>query len=88
MLSGALLVVFVAYFGLNYNALRGQDCSCFPWLKRAVGPGFFIGDGAMLALAVAAGAWARRAKGFRTVALIAGAVSVFAVVSYGVDIAR
>jgi uncharacterized membrane protein YphA (DoxX/SURF4 family) len=88
MLSGALLIIFVVYFGINYNALRGQDCSCFPWLKRAVGPGFFIGDGAMLALAGVAGAWAKRARGLRTVALIAGAVSVFAVVSYGVDVAR
>jgi uncharacterized membrane protein YphA (DoxX/SURF4 family) len=88
MLSGLLLLVFVVYFGINYNTLRGQDCSCFPWLKRAVGPGFFIGDGAMLALAVAAGLWAKPAKGLRTVALIAGAVSVFAVVSYGVDVAR
>ena len=88
MLSGVLLLVFVVYFGINYNTLRGQDCSCFPWLKRAVGPGFFIGDGAMLALAIAAGVWAKRAKGLRAVALIAGAVSVFAVVSYGVDIVR
>jgi uncharacterized membrane protein YphA (DoxX/SURF4 family) len=88
ILSGALLLFFVAYFGLNYSALRGQDCSCFPWLKRAVGPGFFIGDGAMLALAIAAGIWARRATGWRAVVLIAGAVSVFAVVSYGVEVAR
>jgi uncharacterized membrane protein YphA (DoxX/SURF4 family) len=88
MLSGVLLVIFVVYFGVNYSALRGQDCSCFPWLKRAVGPGFFIGDGAMLCLAVAAGVWAKRATGWRTVAVIAGAVSVFAVVSYGVDVAR
>ena len=58
MLSGALLIIFVVYFGINYNALRGQDCSCFPWLKRAVGPGFFIGDGAMLALA----AWRARGR--------------------------
>jgi uncharacterized membrane protein YphA (DoxX/SURF4 family) len=88
MLSGALLVIFVVYFAANYNSLRGQDCSCFPWLKRAVGPGFFIGDGAMLALAAMAGVWAKRATGKRAVALILGAVSVFAVVSYGVDVVR
>ena len=46
------------FIGINYNALRGAECSCFPWVKRAVGPGFFIGDGIMLALAVMAGAWA------------------------------
>ena len=88
MLAGVLLVVFMVYFAIHYNDLRGADCSCFPWLKRVVGPGFFIGDGAMLALAVAAGVWAKRATGWRTVAVIAGAVSVFAVVSYGVDVAR
>ena len=43
-----LLLVFLIYFGLHYQELRGMDCSCFPWLKRVVGPGFFIGDGAML----------------------------------------
>jgi uncharacterized membrane protein YphA (DoxX/SURF4 family) len=88
LLSGILLVVFLAYFGVNYNTLRGMDCSCFPWLKRAVGPGFFIGDGAMLALAAVAWVWGRRPSGLRAVALILGAVSVFAVVSYGVDVVR
>lgn len=83
-----LLVVFVAYFGINYRALQGQDCSCFPWLKRVVGPGFFIGDGAMLALAGFAWVWAKRASGLRNAALIAGAVTVFAMLSYGVEVAR
>jgi uncharacterized membrane protein YphA (DoxX/SURF4 family) len=87
-LCGLLLIVFLAYFAVNYNALRGQDCSCFPWLKRAVGPGFFVGDGLMLLLAVAAGVWARRAAGLRNAAIIFGAVVVFAAVSYGVDVER
>jgi len=87
-LAGLLLVVFLAYFAVNYNALRGQDCSCFPWLKRVVGPGFFIGDGVMLLLAIAAGAWARRAAGLRTAAIVFGAIAVFAMVSFGVDMER
>jgi uncharacterized membrane protein YphA (DoxX/SURF4 family) len=65
-LGGALLIAFMIFIGINYNALRGAECSCFPWVKRAVGPGFFIGDGIMLALAVAAGVWARRAQSMRT----------------------
>src|SRR5215831_16041719 len=88
LLAGALLVFFLGYFALNYGALRGQDCSCFPWLKRVVGPGFFIGDGAMLALAIAAGVWARRPRGLRAAALISGAVAVCALVSFGVDTVR
>jgi hypothetical protein len=87
-LSGALLVVFLVYFGIHYQDLRGIDCSCFPWLKRVVGPGFFIGDGAMLAAAVVAGVWARRPEGFRNAVLIVGAVAVFAGVSYGVEAVR
>ena len=41
-----------------------MDCSCIPWLKRVVGPGFFIGDGVMLLLAFFAGLGARRSEGF------------------------
>jgi uncharacterized membrane protein YphA (DoxX/SURF4 family) len=86
--TGLLLTAFIIYMGINYNALRGQDCSCFPWLKRTVGPGFFAGDGAMLLLAVLAGMWAKVASGLRTAFVILGAVAVFAGVSYGVNTVR
>jgi hypothetical protein len=76
------------FIGINYNALRGAECSCFPWVKRAVGPGFFIGDGIMLALAVLAGVWARRAQSMRYAMLILGAVTLFAAGSYGVAAMR
>ena len=88
LVLGALLVVFMGYFAIHYNALRGADCSCFPWLKRVVGPGFFVGDGAMLVLAGLAWLGSRRPDGMRTVALILAAVTVFAGVSYGVGAAR
>jgi uncharacterized membrane protein YphA (DoxX/SURF4 family) len=87
-LIGLLLTVFLVYFAINYSTLRGEDCSCFPWLKRVVGPGFFIGDGAMLLGALVAWVWAKPAAGLRTVVLILGAVSVFAAVSYGVAAVR
>jgi uncharacterized membrane protein YphA (DoxX/SURF4 family) len=82
-LSGALLVVFLAYIGINYTALRGEECNCFPWIKRAVGPGFFAGDLVMLALAVLAARWAPPAAGKRGAAIVLGAVAVFALASYG-----
>jgi uncharacterized membrane protein YphA (DoxX/SURF4 family) len=88
MLSGVLLAVFMVYFAIFYNDLKGADCSCFPWLKRVVGPGFFIGDGAMLVAAAIAGVWARRSEGLRAAVLILGTVTVFAVVSYGVEVVR
>src|SRR5882724_2444233 len=87
-LTGLLLLAFMVYIGINYQALRGAECSCFPWLKRAVGPGFFIGDGIMLGLALAAGIFSPPSKGLRTLAVIAGAVTVFAFISWGVNAVR
>jgi uncharacterized membrane protein YphA (DoxX/SURF4 family) len=57
--SAGLLLVFMAYVAINYEPLRGADCSCFPWVERAVGPVFFWTDGAMVALALLA-AWFSR----------------------------
>lgn len=88
ILIGLLLLAFMAYFALNYNALRGADCSCFPWIKRVVGPEFFLGDGLMLLLAACAGVWSRPPGGLRSALVIAGVVAVFAFVSYGVEAAR
>ncbi len=59
LFSAALLIVFMAYVAFNYGPLQGADCSCFPWVKRAVGPVFFWTDGAMVALALLA-AWCSR----------------------------
>lgn len=87
-LTGFLLLVFMVYIGINYNALQGAECSCFPWLKRAVGPGFFVGDAIMLLFAGAAGVWARQSESLRSAVIILGAVAVFAGVSFGVTYAR
>lgn len=88
LISGILLIAFMAHVAFYYDVLRGAECSCFPWLKRAVGPGFFIGDAAMLLLAAGAWIWARPAEGKRTAAVILGAISVFALASLGVAYAR
>ena len=88
LLASLLLVVFMIYVGIFYNDLIGKDCSCFPWMKRTIGPGFFIGDAVMLLFAGLAWLWARPSTGFRTATVILGAVSVFAAMSYGVSLAR
>ncbi len=87
-LLGALLLAFMAYFLINYNALRGADCSCFPWVKRVVGPEFFLGDAIMLLLAACAGIWAKPSGSLRSAVVIAGVVAVFSLVSYGVEVTR
>lgn len=59
LFSVGILLIFMAYMAINYEPLRGADCSCFPWVERAVGPVFFWTDGAMVALALLA-AWFSR----------------------------
>src|SRR5580692_11108265 len=71
-----LLAAFMAFIAIHYTELRGADCSCFPWVKRAVGPGFFVGDGAMMLLAVGAGVWATASRGARPAGVILGVVAV------------
>lgn len=87
-LIGLLLLVFMIYIGANYSALVGKECSCFPLVKRTVGPAFFIGDGAMFLMAVVAGMWTRTSENLRGALVILGAVVVFAGASFGVNLAR
>ena len=87
-LVALLLVAFMVYMGIHYNEFKNMDCSCFPLLKRAVGPGFFISDFAMLLLAGIAGWWARPSANLRGAAVALGAVAVFAGVCYGVAASR
>jgi uncharacterized membrane protein YphA (DoxX/SURF4 family) len=82
--AGSLLLVsFIVFIGIHYRELVGSDCSCFPWLKRAVGPQFFIGDGIMLLLAIGAGLWSRPPQSARIASFVLAAISVFALISYG-----
>ena len=85
-LAGLMLAAFMAWVGIFYAELTGKDCSCFPWLKRAIGPGFFVGDAAMLAGAVLAGLWTPRPNSGKGAAIILGAITVFAGVSFGVAV--
>lgn len=86
--TGLLLVGFIGWFAFYYAELTGADCSCFPWLKRTVGPVFFIGDGIMLLLAVMAGVWARPSESRRGAGIALGAIAVFALASVGISYAR
>lgn len=87
-LSILMLLAFMVYFAVFYQRLQGADCSCFPWLKRVVGPGFFISDAAMLLLAVAAARWTPAAHGFKQASFVLAAIVVFAGAVYGITAAR
>jgi uncharacterized membrane protein YphA (DoxX/SURF4 family) len=88
LLIALLLIVFMVYIGANYSALAGKDCSCFPLVKRTIGPGFFAGDAFMLLMAGIAGWWARPSENLRGALVILGAVAVFGAVSLGVNTTR
>jgi uncharacterized membrane protein YphA (DoxX/SURF4 family) len=79
-----LLVSFMIYIGIHYTELVGKDCSCFPWLKRAVNIWFFPEDAAMLALSLMAAWWAKPSYSKRAASVLLGACAVFATVSCGV----
>jgi uncharacterized membrane protein YphA (DoxX/SURF4 family) len=83
-LGGGLMVAFMIYIGMYYTQLRGAECSCFPWVKRTVGPMFFVSDGLMLLCAIIAGVWSRRAQNMRAAITILGIVALFAAGSYGI----
>jgi uncharacterized membrane protein YphA (DoxX/SURF4 family) len=87
-LAALLLVVFMIYIGANYSTLLGKDCSCFPWVKRTVGPGFFIGDAAMLLAAIVAAWWSRPPHGVRQAAAVLALVAVATASGFGIATAR
>ncbi len=84
-LSAALLVAFMSYMAINYQTLRGEDCSCFPWLERAVGPAFFWSDAAMLAIAVLAACFAPKPSVGKSAAGAMFGVVLFAGAMLAVD---
>ncbi|MDP9114891.1 MAG: DoxX family protein, partial [Acidobacteriota bacterium] len=83
-LIALMLVAFMGYIGLRYQALVGRDCSCFPWLKRAVTPALFVEDGAMLLAALLAAWFSRKPVSLRfpIVALVVIAVFSGASLAY------
>jgi len=85
LFSAGILLVFMAYMAINYEPLRGADCSCFPWVERAVGPVFFWTDGAMVLLALLAAWFSRPPARMRQAAYaLAGIVAMTGVV-FAVD---
>jgi hypothetical protein len=82
MLGSALLIFFIGWIGFYYHALVGQECSCFPIIKRSIGPMFFVSDGVMLLLGLTAWFWSVRVTSFKTPLAILAALAVLAGGSY------
>ena len=83
--SSILLIIFMGYFAINYETLKGADCSCFPWVERAVGPVFFWSDGAMLVLSILAAWWAAPITKIRGAAKAVAGIVAVSLVALAVD---
>ncbi|MBV9503342.1 MAG: hypothetical protein JO138_28545 [Acidobacteriaceae bacterium] len=88
LIGSALMIFFMSWIGYYYHVLVGRECSCFPLIKRTVGPGFFISDGIFLLLGVIAFAWSRRVENFRVPAIAFMALVIFAGSSFWVNAAE
>jgi uncharacterized membrane protein YphA (DoxX/SURF4 family) len=87
-IAGLMLIAFMIYIGALYSRLTGEDCNCFPWIQRVVGPAFFAGDAAMLALAGIAGWWSGKSQGRRRAAVIFCCVCLIAGGSFAASTIR
>ncbi len=86
-LTSFMLLGFMTYIGIHYSQLIGKDCSCFPWVKRTVGPGFFMGDAAFLLAAIVAGFWGKPlshpTRGFKLSVAVTALVAAMALTGGG-----
>lgn len=85
LLGSGLMVFFICWVAYYYKALVGHECSCFPIIKRTVGPGFFVGDGVLLLLGVIAYFWSARIRALKMPALAFVSLIVLAGVSFGMN---
>ncbi len=88
LLGSALLVFFIAWVAYYYDHLAGQECNCFPWIKRTVGPGFFVGDGVMLLMGIAAFVWSESTTRIRVPLAMLASIALLAGVSFGVGASK
>ena len=80
--AGTLLAVFMVYMASRYGQLKGTECGCLPGRHRALGIGFFIEDGLMLAAAIALVVLAPPALA-RTRSLVRPALALLVIVALG-----
>lgn len=88
LLASGLIIFFLGWIGFYYKDLVGQDCSCFPIIKRSIGPMFFVTDGLMLALGLIAYFWSPIVRSIRGPAIALASVAAVAIGAYGFGAAQ
>jgi hypothetical protein len=88
IIGSGLLIFFIGWIGYYYHTLVGRECSCFPIIKRSIGPMFFVSDGIMLLFGLAAWAWSERLRSWRGPALVLASLVAVAGLSYGINASR
>ena len=88
LLGSGLMVFFLGWVGFYYQELHGKDCGCFPIIKRAVGPNFFVGDGVMLLMGVAAFVWSAKVVSAKLPATALAVLAVLAASIFSIDTIR
>ena len=88
LLGSGLMLFFIGWIGFYYKTLVGHECSCFPIIKRSVGPNFFVVDGIWLLMALAVFFWSPAVRRFRIPAAALASLAVLAGVSFGVNAAE
>lgn len=83
LLGSALMIFFICWIAYYYKALVGHECSCFPIIKRTVGPGFFVGDGIMLLMGIAAWMWSPLVRSLRIPAIALTSLILLTGMSFG-----
>jgi hypothetical protein len=84
-LGTGLIIFFLGWIGYYYSALVGKECSCFPLIKRSIGPGFFISDGVMLLFGLAAFLWSAKVVSGKLPMTVLASIAMLAGLSYGVN---
>jgi uncharacterized membrane protein YphA (DoxX/SURF4 family) len=84
-IAAAMLAAFLIYIGLFYRRLLGDDCNCFPWISRVIGPGFIAGDLVMFGLAIVTSRWSARPGGLRGPVMLLCGLLCMAGLSYGLS---
>lgn len=85
LFGSALMIFFIGWIAYYYHVLVGHECSCFPLIKRTVGPGFFVSDGVFLLFGIVAFLGSARVVSLKGPAVALLSLAMLAGASFGAN---